>query len=292
MKTEVLEYIGKSDLSSETKAIGSLGVLLEANPESIIQGMISSEGAHATQEAEKKSVKPRKPRGLNDTESVLFDMLHESTGCAMMDSGDDDGRHWQRNRKIKDFRDLPRVIVDSYDGSSFEFSKNIYHFLSENLKFDPIMTRKFKRYQKQQGDDSYNWSDMQEFAEQEHEASDYPEKPITDNSYNYENTLSQTIQYAIFAKADQHYIIIQIHQGADVRGGYTDPKVFQFSEGFDYFCSGMVDINGSCDCCHVTSDDRGYNWYDPDPFKDKTWNWSKRLQGVYCRDCQTRVKFS
>jgi hypothetical protein len=36
---------------------------------------------------------------LTPTERMLLAMLREDTGKHMLDSGGDDSRHWQRNRK-------------------------------------------------------------------------------------------------------------------------------------------------------------------------------------------------
>ena len=51
------------------------------------------------------------------------------------------------------------------------------------------------------------------------------------NSYEIEDSnLSQDIQYCIFGR---NLIALQIHQGADIRGGYTAPQVFSFLSGCD-----------------------------------------------------------
>lgn len=51
--------------------------------------------------------------------------------------------------------------------------------------------------------------------------------PITVNSANGEDMLSQVIQFVYFTWNNEAYIILQIHGGADVRGGYTKPRVFR-----------------------------------------------------------------
>ena len=51
-------------------------------------------------------------------------------------------------------------------------------------------------------------------------------EPVSVNTYNGEDLLSQTIQYIYFSNHSNTYVILQIHGGCDVRGGYTAPKVF------------------------------------------------------------------
>jgi hypothetical protein len=59
--------------------------------------------------------------------------------------------------------------------------------------------------------------------------------PMTVNTYNGEDLLSQTLQYHYFTIGEtdrggrgsyEQYVVLQVHGGADVRGGYTRPRVF------------------------------------------------------------------
>ena len=62
---------------------------------------------------------------------------------------------------------------------------------------------------------------------------------VTDswNTYNGEDNLSQTLQGANVVRTGNEsnfefpdYVLLQIHGGADVRGGYTDAKLFKISD--------------------------------------------------------------
>ena len=55
-------------------------------------------------------------------------------------------------------------------------------------------------------------------------------EPITVNTYNHESLLSQTIQYTYWEDEDGGHVLLQIHGGADVRGGYTRPVIFDVSD--------------------------------------------------------------
>jgi hypothetical protein len=81
-------------------------------------------------------------------------------------------------------------------------------------------------------------------------------EPITVNSYNEENLLDQVILFTYFELRDGvgrggnlgSYVVLQIHGGCDVRGGYSRPYVFTLDDSdelaiFDYrratvFCTG------------------------------------------------------
>ena len=54
-------------------------------------------------------------------------------------------------------------------------------------------------------------------------------EPLMVNSYNGEDMLSQVIQYVYFTWDHQAYVALQIHGGADVRGGYSTPHIFSIS---------------------------------------------------------------
>ena len=65
------------------------------------------------------------------TEAIIEGMLKENTGIAMMDSGGEGGRAWQRNQK-RDFKKEPESTfeVDLNQGY-VTIQKSTYHFLTE-----------------------------------------------------------------------------------------------------------------------------------------------------------------
>jgi hypothetical protein len=58
-------------------------------------------------------------------------------------------------------------------------------------------------------------------------------KPLTVNTGNEENLFDQTLLFACFAIEHESWVALQVHGGADVRGGYSDPKVFSLGDRFD-----------------------------------------------------------
>lgn len=248
------------------------------------------------QQVEKRSKKQRKPSDYTKTESVIHDMLTENTGIHMMDSGGLCGRHWQKNRAISDFRKTQSIKIEQ-DKYGITITKNLFHFLTSELEYDPDMTSKYKQFCRAKSrKENYDLVNMEDFAERCHSLN-YPEKPISDNSYNSLNCLDQDIQFVIFATQDTDYVILQVHGGADIRGGYTEPKVFKCVNGWDNFLASQTSLYANCKCedLHVYSDDAGSHWYSlegNDSGFPKRWNFSEKLQAVYCMMCKSMVGFS
>jgi len=292
---QIKEVLKDSDIPKEAQAVAQMGAIFGASNDSIIKNMVSMSDSISSSDADAKSPKLTKPKDYTKTQSVLHDMLTENTGIAMMDSGGSYGRAWQRNRGIADFRDLERIEIEA-PWNKHELpslSKRLFHFLDENLTYSAAMTAKFKRFsnKKEFKDESYYYA-MEPFAESLHE-SRYFEEPISDNSYNHDTALGGTIQYTLFTSEGQDYIILQIHGGADVRGGYTDPKIFECS--YDDFLISQNNIEARCDCLDSYSDNGGYSWYQDTSNSNEwpnIWHWSKRLNAVFCQDCKKQVYFS
>ena len=77
------------------------------------------------------------------------------------------------------------------------------------------------------------------------------------NTYNGDSDLSQILQGATILIDDEYYWLIQIHGGADARGGYTNAKLFK---GGDY-CEGMINeyLSEYKESCEIEQDiEEGY----------------------------------
>lgn len=57
--------------------------------------------------------------------------------------------------------------------------------------------------------------------------------PVTHNTYNAPDLLSQTLQFTYCTCDHVDMALIQVHGGADVRGGYTKPRAFTKAGYFD-----------------------------------------------------------
>jgi len=83
-------------------------------------------------------------------------------------------------------------------------------------------------------------------------------KPFTVNTYNGEDALSQVLQYVYFTLGDETYIVLQIHGGADVRGGYSTPMVFRV--GSDMHDSETVILDNMYATIYCNGVDGSHNW--------------------------------
>ena len=176
----------------------------------------------------------------SNVNELVYSMLTENTGTHFLDSGGAKGRMWQRNESkcLQDFED-ENPETYQYDSEYNEIYRNvsIYHYLTHNLEIDNVCFR-FNEINTEPkdwkgGSDVYGvsvaaWDYLTEFNEVEVSRSW--------NTYNGESDLSQILQGANLTINDEDYILIQIHNGADARGGYTDAKLFKCGD----FMDGMI----------------------------------------------------
>ena len=143
------------------------------------------------------------------------------TGTHFLDSGGVHGRHWQNPRQPKD---MPPVTVDDYGATI-----NTAHFLAEHMEVE-----------RQTQDEFFTWAALPEneklswFEAGERYATEVLclTQSARDNTCNNESDLSQVYIWEvynleepsdwIFADEDT-LVLIYVHTGADVRGGYAYP---------------------------------------------------------------------
>ncbi len=146
---------------------------------------------------------------------------------------------------------------------------SVFHFLRAFCEYDAAMQEAFEEFaeQPQQADDCWlatmeAWGEH--LAETRGATGLYGDgKPTTENTYNSENLLDQVLQFMYFEIEGDAYIVLQVHGGCDVRGGYSAPKVYRL-DAYDnaaFFCA-MHDVRLACENGHSWySDDSGSHWY-------------------------------
>jgi hypothetical protein len=179
------------------------------------------------------------------TERIIYEMLTENTGRHLLDSGGESGRSWQRNqvKSLEDFRNEPQTY---FDAKYYDATASLFHHLTEKLHFEEEWTAAFNEYAATRQDDG--WLELME---------SFPvemgwKRLFTENSYNRESILSQVIQYTVYDTGSEILVALQIHGGADVRGGYTAPRIFSMDEEYSLimenaaiYCTGdAVDSDG------------------------------------------------
>ena len=200
----------------------------------------------------------------DNTGDVLKAMFTENTGAHMLDSGGVYGRHFEKNA-ARDFDSEPAYIVEAsiWGGKAeLEVQANTYQWLSEKLQHAPELQEEFDGWvadPENEREHCHHLADMEEWIEHR-----FPEcggweqdgtGPVVVNTYNHESILDQTLQFAVFTPEDHEYedalgdsyVLLQVHGGCDVRGGYTAPRVFRIcgdSGGYSMAEDGMADAPG------------------------------------------------
>lgn len=184
--------------------------------------------------AARAAKKPKLPAKFSPTQRKVASMLRENTGASILDSGGAYGRSWQRNL-VRAFWSGPATTLEGrigYDGhAELEVTHNVFHWLCDRLEYRPDLTRRMTALGRRE--------DLSGFALAERFPAYLAGKgaevggfygegdPVVVNTYNGEDLLSQTLQYVYFEFDSQGYVALQIHGGADVRGGYTEPVIFE-----------------------------------------------------------------
>lgn len=182
-------------------------------------------------------------------ENVILGLFTQEIGKSFLDSGSAYGYAYERNRE-RDLLNEPLVLVD---GGLLTI--NTAKFLIEELELsqDDVCHSINKVLRKQ----NIHWvSEIdEEFIEDYIEDSDKEITLMGDliNTYNHESHFDTVLIYRYIIVNGEFYILLQVHGGADVRGGYTDVICFKT----DYFM--YAEIYGTYKGREVSSMGDGYN---------------------------------
>jgi hypothetical protein len=203
-----------------------------------------------------------------DNARVIREMLKENTGTHFLDSGSAYGRNWQKNqgRKFGKEPESTLSIGRGFEGKTqVNVTHNLYHWLKEFAEYDSQMTKKFRDFANQPENKESPWLGlMDEFAQKTNTGMRYGI-----NTYNHDSCLNQVIQYVYFETDTQQYVLLQTHNGCDVRGGYTAPKAFRVEEHFKNDADASVICKGSpTGTRHTWQTDDAYHYY-PDEGREK-----------------------
>ena len=162
-------------------------------------------------------------------EHILYNMFIEDTGKHFLDSGDAYNRHWQKNQKLKidDFVNREMITYNKDDDyhsvDTFQF---LYYALNVDKNTDELNKLFDEFINREENKDECYLTNMYDFVS-ELIQKDYDK---IDNTYNFNETLNQDFQFGIFEYNNNEYVILQIHNGCDVRGGYTKPYIFKVDD--------------------------------------------------------------
>jgi len=159
-------------------------------------------------------------------EHILYNMFTENTGVDLLDSGDAYNRHWQINQRLN-IDDFVNREITTYNEDYECHSLDTFKFLSENLDVDnetDELNKLFDEFINRDENKDQNYYGLMYDFISELLQKDYDK---IDNTYNFNDTLTQHYQYGVFEYNNNVYVILQLHNGCDVRGGYTKPYIFK-----------------------------------------------------------------
>jgi len=210
------------------------------------------------------------PMATTDADEVIRSQLTENTGRHLLDSGGANGRNWERNQENPPW-EKPEYNV--YDGGFVVH--NVYNHMTRTLSRDRLCVAleiALYAFGRSDGEKRNSWlSSMEGFADLLREPfytlefadkygvpdevadevagyaaglSDSDRRPFTFNTYNSEfGSISQHIQATALGSGPYaEYWAVCVHGGADIRGGYTAPRIYRsewdtpMTSEFSYYC--------------------------------------------------------
>lgn len=171
-------------------------------------------------------------------EKDLLRLLTTNTGRHLLDSGDYYGRNWERNLILNPKLE-PEVFNHYYKGV-YEYSTvSVFHYLKKVLSINHISI-KLNKYLNR-FDRFIRCQEAVDLILQRYSIRyDIKDKECV-NTYNYPSNLSQVLQFNVIVIDDNPYVLLQIHGGCDVRGGYTTTTCFKLNG----YLIGNVDLYGT-----------------------------------------------
>ena len=183
-----------------------------------------------------------------ETKEIIYNMLIENTGKHFLDSGGANDRHWQRNnlKTIDDFDMEEEIQIMDKDSKYPYLFKSLYHHLINSCEYLEKDNKDFINWINQ---NPYSWRENPEgrcagsmYDVEEYMSLTYGDDIRTEYTFNYDNNLSQDIQFMTVGDTyDCNIIALAIHNGADARGGLTDYKIFRIEEDLFYWFNENVE---------------------------------------------------
>ena len=189
------------------------------------------------------------------TEMAVAAMLVENTGRNILDSGMAYGYKYDKLKGV-DWSTVPvaRVVDGCYE-------KSLYWHLVENLLVDTEETARFVEFANTEERKYDSWPEILQDYCKAHKYTGLE----GDNSYNYDSTLDGVFQWFVVEGEDRDMIVVQTHNGCDVRGGYSTPVWFEPRNGFAQDCGISMIAEGTLHCSgdtdHRFYTDDAYHWY-------------------------------
>lgn len=185
-------------------------------------------------------------------EKIIDNLLKEPIAHHLCDSGGAYGYQYERNQNEGYVKGL--IPVDHYTNKEeriLEVNIPIYDFLTYNLVKDEDAINFEKQLfieLENHNINPYHIFEVAEFLNSNLFTGINIENEVKYiNTYNYEEYLSQTLLYAPIYDGLDWYILLELHNGCDVRSGYTSPQIFKVKD-IDCFLIGQFERKTECEC--------------------------------------------
>lgn len=221
-----------------------------------------SEPGNGTGSGNRKNARavPKCPEGYSRTQAVLHSMFMEDAGGHMLDSGDYYGRMGEAYRKRADLRAEP-VAVGWVNGGAHGAQRSAFHALDASLEFSAELDERFERYcAREDADGGKRWYELAlGFAEGCDRGFHWDDDKY--NTYSFDNPLDGAFQWYEFDamvssgtgagdRRQVRAVLVQVHLGCDIRGGYGRPRAFILRKGASLRHSTRA-FNAACKCTQV-----------------------------------------
>lgn len=215
------------------------------------------------------------------TADKLAEMFTENTGTHMLDSGGANGRKWQQlaGMTAADFLARPCLEIDEYG-----MSRDMWHLLNDCLEYAPYLDGAWQQWDSERPE--LTWADSLELWLDELgvplDGAFYDDGRWSINTYNSDYMINGVFMATKFGINGRQYVALQIHGGADVRGGYTKPVIFS-GDLETLFCS-IDSLSAQCSECDFYADYSCNTLQDSSSEIPEDW---KPING--CPDCKSAL---
>jgi len=214
---------------------------------------------------------------MPNLKEVVAHMMRQNTGKSILDSGDYYGRKYEMLANV-DLDAQPEATLDKYG-----YSKSMYHHLCNTLYSVAELDELYLDYDKNYPNDT--WVDTWERFLTIHNAIYNVE-----NTYNFQTTIDGVFQVYDLEIDGYHYTAIMTHNGCDVRGGYSQPRIF--NGVWEDVLGGITDGYIACPNGHYWTTDDAYHWYAEGWSGGKTTLeelWDNELEYHKCPECEGKI---
>ena len=229
---------------------------------------------------------PACPERYTETQAVLHGMFMEEAGSHFLDSGDSYGRASDAHRACPDLLAKPAVAAyysdddgegeddgggqdgakgEDKDGAKGEDEKasslalrSSFHALDATLEYSAELDAKFERFVAANDDGRKNWTELAEMFAAEKDAA-FSWDGNAHNTYWFDNPLDAPFQWLEFDafvsdgttdRRQVRAVLVQMHLGCDIRGGYGRPRAFVERHGHSLEYAAKS-FDAACKCTHI-----------------------------------------